>query len=148
MEKALHTAFAPYRINPRREFFKIDPEQAIAILRVFPGTDVTEELEEEEAAAIDAESKAAGENLRKRRPPFNFEQMGTPIGATLHFSSSPHTVEVVSGRKVRLGAEEMSLSAATDKLSETEYNAPAPLLWTYNGETIRTIYNRTYEPVD
>ncbi len=148
LEKALHTAFAPNRINQRREFFKIDPEQAIAILRVFPGTDVTKQLEEEEAAAIDSESKAADENLRKRRPPFNFEQMGIPVGATLHFSSNEHIAEVVSGRKVRLNGEEMSLSAATDILSDTDYNAPAPLLWTFNGETIREIYNRTYESID
>ena len=31
VEEALHTAFAPNRINPKREFFRIDPEQAIAI---------------------------------------------------------------------------------------------------------------------
>ena len=28
VEQAMHTAFGPYRINPKREFFRIDPEQA------------------------------------------------------------------------------------------------------------------------
>ena len=28
VEKALHIAFQPYRIHTRREFFKINPEQA------------------------------------------------------------------------------------------------------------------------
>ena len=32
VEKALHIAFHPYRIHAQREFFKIYPEQAIAIL--------------------------------------------------------------------------------------------------------------------
>ena len=33
VEKALHVAFGPNRINPKREFFRIEPDQAIAILK-------------------------------------------------------------------------------------------------------------------
>ncbi len=32
VEKALHIAFGPNRINPKREFFEIDSMQAIAII--------------------------------------------------------------------------------------------------------------------
>ena len=32
VEKVLHIAFHPYRIQTQREFFKINPEQAIAML--------------------------------------------------------------------------------------------------------------------
>ena len=41
IERALHTAFGPYRINPSREFFQVDPEQVEVLLRVMPGRDVT-----------------------------------------------------------------------------------------------------------
>lgn len=34
IENALHVAFGPNRINPRREFFRIEPDQAIAILKL------------------------------------------------------------------------------------------------------------------
>ena len=34
VEKALHMAFNPNRVNPKREFFEIAPEQAIAIIRL------------------------------------------------------------------------------------------------------------------
>lgn len=44
IEKALHTAFEPQRINKNREFFKINVEQARAILELFHHTDVTEEI--------------------------------------------------------------------------------------------------------
>ena len=44
VESALHRAFAPQRINPRREFFEIEPDQAIAILRLLNVEDVTEEV--------------------------------------------------------------------------------------------------------
>ena len=41
IEKALHTAFAPQRINANREFFRIQVEQAKAILELFHHTDAT-----------------------------------------------------------------------------------------------------------
>lgn len=34
VEKAFHQAFAPYRINAKREFFEIEADQAISILRL------------------------------------------------------------------------------------------------------------------
>lgn len=34
VEAALHTAFAPQRVNARREFFQIEAGQAIAILKL------------------------------------------------------------------------------------------------------------------
>ena len=41
IERALHTAFEPNRINPSREFFQVEPEQIEVLLRVMPGRDVT-----------------------------------------------------------------------------------------------------------
>ena len=43
VETALHKAFRPYRF-PQREFFKIEPEQAIAILELFEKKDITAEI--------------------------------------------------------------------------------------------------------
>jgi hypothetical protein len=34
VEKALHIAFNPSRLNPKREFFEIDAMQAIAIIKI------------------------------------------------------------------------------------------------------------------
>ena len=41
IERALHTAFGPNRINASREFFEVEPEQVEVLLRVMPGRDVT-----------------------------------------------------------------------------------------------------------
>ena len=41
VEAALYKAFGPSRVNPSREFFAIESEQAEAILRLLPGQDVT-----------------------------------------------------------------------------------------------------------
>lgn len=41
VESALHSAFEPDRVNPNREFFRVDEDQVSAILRLLPGRDVT-----------------------------------------------------------------------------------------------------------
>ena len=43
-EKALHIAFAPDRINPNREFFKIDTERVIAILEILGPNNMQKEV--------------------------------------------------------------------------------------------------------
>jgi hypothetical protein len=143
VEQAMHIAFAPHRINPKREFFRIEPEQAIAILRLLHTQDVTSEMEAQ-PSEVDAQSVAAGEQLRKRRPNLNFEEMGIPIGSELHSIHGDATVMVVGPKKVKLGDEELSLSAATNQVMQLDYSlAPGPH-WTYNGKLIRDIYEETY----
>ena len=46
-EKAFHTAFEPSRVNPKREFFNINPEQAIAVLSLMAIEDVTPSVQDE-----------------------------------------------------------------------------------------------------
>lgn len=147
VESALHTAFAPNRVNPKREFFSIDPEQAIVILRLLETRDATSEIEDQ-GGAIDAESLAAGEQLRKRRPNMNFEEMGIPVGSELHYTQGGYVVTVVSPKKVKLGDEEMSLTAATRQVTGVNYDRPPALYWTLNGRLLRDIYNETYSDLE
>ena len=144
VEDALHTAFAPYRINPKREFFRIEPEQAIAILRILEKDDATAEVSQQ-AESVDPESMAAAEQMRKKRPNMNFQEMGIPVGATLYFTQGDATVTVVGPKTVKFGEEELSLTAVTKQVKETDYNLPPALYWTYEGKLLRDIYNETYE---
>src|SRR5689334_5983284 len=112
VEKALHTAFAPYRINPKREFFSISPEQAIAILKLLHTEDSTAEILQQ-PTDLDQQSIAAAEHLKLRRPPLNFAEMNIPVGASLQSIHDESIVSVVSPKKVKMGDEEISLSAAT-----------------------------------
>ena len=66
VESALHTAFDPHRINPSREFFKIEPGQVEALLQVMPGQDVTPRISEEIAALQPEDFKAASEYKRRQ----------------------------------------------------------------------------------
>jgi len=147
VEKALHIAFAPNRVNPKREFFKIEPEQAIAILKLLHIEDATTEVSQQ-SSALDPQSLAAAEQLKSRRPPLNFEEMGVPIGATLQSIHNGATVTVTGPKKVSLDGEEMSLTAATRQILKIEHSiSPAPH-WTFNGRLLREIYDETYGGVE
>jgi hypothetical protein len=146
IEKALHIAFGPHRINPKREFFRIEPDQAIAILKLFQEEETTTEVNRHTPSQTDPESLAAGEQLRKRRPNMNFVEMGVPIGSLLNFTESDATVTVTGPRKVKLGEEEMSISAATQAIAGEDVYTPA-LYWRFNGKLLRDLYNETYEEI-
>jgi hypothetical protein len=143
VERALHIAFAPQMINPKREFFQIDPEQAIAILRLLNTEDATKEVSGQKSN-IDPESVQAAEVLQSRRPNLNFLEMGIPIESVLHSAEDDSTTIVIAPKKVRFRDEEMSLTAATRLMLGLDYSvAPGPY-WTFNGRSLRDIYNETY----
>ena len=70
IERALHTAFDPYRINPYREFFEVEPEQVEVLLRVMPGRDVTPR-EAGQSTDLDLDDKEASSKFKRRRSQTN-----------------------------------------------------------------------------
>jgi hypothetical protein len=144
VENALHIAFGPYRINPRREFFEIDPDQAIAVLRLLGLGDATPQIERE-SEQIDETSREAGERLqRRRRPSLNFVEMGIPLGAGLESVECGEVATVTTERTVTFRGENIPLTRATRLILNIDYDvAPTPH-WTYNGKVLQDIYNETY----
>lgn len=148
VEKALHTAFGPDRINPKREFFEIDAGQAIAIIKLMEVEDVTPKVasEKEEVDVVDREAGEA--YAKKKRPRFNFGEMNIPVGSELVSAANGEIVSVVSDRTVNFRGQETSLTNATRLILENGYHvAPGPY-WTYNGRKLRDIYNETYQRED
>jgi hypothetical protein len=152
VENSLHKAFYPYRINPRREFFEIDPNQAIVILRLFSKKDVTPAVTAEINKSISPAEKEASENYKKRRPPLNFAEMGIPMGAKLVFSYDEISAEVYvsSDRKVKAADsdEEKSLTQVTKEILGLDYNVQPTRYWSYEGKSLNDYYNETYTFVD
>jgi T5orf172 domain len=143
VERALHTAFAPNRINPRREFFQIDAAQAIAILKLLHVSDDTEEFQTP-APGVDQSEINAGEQFRQRRPNLNFQEMGIPIGAELVSTVDGQSASVVGPRHVEFRGQRTSLTAATREILRLDYSvAPGPY-WSFQGKLIKDIYNDTY----
>lgn len=144
VERAFHTAFGPYRINPSREFFQIEPEQAIALLELMVTEDVTPQLQAE-ADSVDIGAEDGVKRLKARRPVQNYIEMGIPVGSVLQFSDDETTCTVISGRRVMFSGEDFSLTALTQKLLETDRPLQPSPYWKFNGRRLSDIYDETYE---
>jgi hypothetical protein len=144
LEAALHKAFEHTRVNPRREFFQIGPEQPVALLRVFPGNDVTPTVNNSLESGLSQSDRESANRIRRQRPPMNFLEMGIPVGSNLVFQGGVTSVETVNGKKVRFDGDEKSLTAVTRILLDIDYNVQPAGYWYFNDELLRDIYNRTY----
>lgn len=143
VEKALHRAFAPHRVNPKREYFKIEAEQAIVILKLLHVEDATTEVASS-TTNISGEEIAASNQFKAKRPVMNFAEMNIPMGATLHFRDGDATATVVSPRKVLFNGEEQSLTSATMELLQVTYSVQPSPYWRYDGKWLNDIYDETY----
>ena len=143
-EKAFHTAFEPSRVNPRREFFNINPEQAIAVLELMAIEDVTPAVQNE-AKNIDIEAFVSAEKFKKkRRPTLNYYEMGLKSGDILKFGRNEETCAVLNGRQVSYKGEEWFLSNLTNKLLDRTGPMDGSPYWYFNGKNLKDLYNETY----
>ncbi|WP_135796430.1 GIY-YIG nuclease family protein [Hydrogenovibrio crunogenus] len=144
VEQALHIAFHPNRVNPKREFFDIEPEQAIAVLKLLRLKEVTPQVNQQLNVGV-SESEKNSAKKAKRRPNMNYVEMGIPIGSTLvYVEDDSITAEVISEKKVLFNGEEMSLTRATRIVLELDYSVQPAGYWFYNGKDLLSIYNETY----
>ena len=148
IEKALHAAFAPQRVNATREFFRIQVEQAKAILELFHHTDVTEEGRDERENDLTDDDKAATKKARLHRPPLNFFEMGMKKGDVLQWKDDPSvTLSVYTERTVIFEGKEMAISAVTRDLKGSKWYVAPGSYWLYNERLLSEIYDETY-PVE
>ncbi len=66
IERALHTAFGPNRINSSREFFQVEPEQVEVLLRVMPGRNVTPQ-DADQSTDLQPDDREASTEFKRRR---------------------------------------------------------------------------------
>lgn len=112
------------------------------------GEDVTDQVQaaDDRDTELTATDRAARERADRRRPNFNFKEMGIERGTELRFRDDETvTVEVVDERLVRMGDEVLSMSAATRRACQVDRPvAPMPHGRTPDGELLRDLYNATY----
>jgi len=145
VEKALHVAFNPNRVNPKREFFSIDPEQAIAILKLLGTKDVTPMLNNDLNSNVSATELEAVKQAKKKRPNINYFEMGLKKGTVMTFANdSEVTVTISSEKKVIYNEEEMSLTRVTKELLELDYAVQPTKYWLVDGKNLRDIWRETY----
>ena len=101
LETALHNAFEPNRVNKNREFFRIKPEQAMAIMQFVDNIqDATSEVSAEIANDMIQEDIIAIENVRQKRPSINFYEMGLHDGDVLVFVHDDNQRATIIHQKV------------------------------------------------
>jgi len=137
VEKRLHSAFGDHRINPKREFFRINPErvqiilEALSLKDITPATDIVEDDEDVETLR----------RANERRPAFKFSLVNVPVGAILHFiKDEAVTCKVVDDKQVEFEGSITSLSDAAKTMLHRHGGkltaAHGPLYWIYENESL------------
>ena len=98
-----------------------------------------------EANKVDTEAKAGADKLKAQRPVQNFIEMGIPEGSVLQFTQGDEKCTVLNGRRVSCNGEDISLTALTKKLLDTDRPLRPSPYWLFNGRKLTDIYNDTYE---
>jgi hypothetical protein len=144
VERALHLAFGMTRINPNREFFKLEAERVIAVLRLLKVDDITQEFEKSiEAETSEADKQSAQALKRAMRPRMNFHELGMTNGSVLISKDGQHQCTVVDEKKVEFNGAVESLTSATRKMLSLpdDYPLQPSPHWTWNGKTVKEIYD-------
>jgi hypothetical protein len=136
LEKTLHQLFGDQRINPRREFFRVDPEKIVLAISIGKFKEITPG-----EAEVDSQEKEALAKAKSRRPRIRLDAIGIKSGDLLNFSRDESVVAtVVDDGKVQLDGETLSLSAAALKvLTRMGYKTPAASgsdYWMFDGELL------------
>lgn len=136
LEKILHQLFSENRVNPKREFFRVEPERVILAISIGDFTEVTPGV-----SAVDIEEQEALAKIKARRPKIKLDALGIKPGDTLTFSREESITAVVQeGGKVLFDGEMFSLSAAALKvLHSLGYKTPAASgseHWMFEGELL------------
>ena len=144
LEKALHVAFGPSRVNPSREFFKIETYQVEAILRAWPGKDVTPQFNKKLAEKLDPGDLEAVKTFERRRPRHNFREMEIPVGSKLVSVHTGEEATVIGDRNVSFRGEETSLTEASRTAADRDHIRAPMGHWKFEGRSLRELYEETY----
>ena len=138
VESLLHIAFGDHRINPKREFFRVNPERVIAAMKlaevknVTPGSDYVEDDKEQQILNRE----------QARKESFRFSMVDIKPGAVLSFIED-ESIEcmVHDDRKVLFEERIISLSESAKILLNRNFghstsSARGPDYWIYENESL------------
>ena len=144
IESLIHNAFSDFRINPKREFFKLKPERVIPLLKKLASAEImTNKVEKMFNGSVSVAEKEAVKQFH--RPMLDFKEMGISVGDELLYEKDPTIrVTVISNKKINFEGKEYSLSALTKKIRKLPYYVAPCKYWSYKGKNLDNIYNETY----
>ena len=145
VENNMHTIFSGLRVNPSREFFRVDIESVIAALEPYPGEEIT--LNDVEVSDDVTQSDIdARDRVKKVRRELSFEYLQIQIGGKLAYLTDPDEIAtVVSDTEVEYNGEIMTPAAAAttifnkDRTGEPVVHCSSFSNWRYEGKTLQQI---------
>jgi len=138
VEKRVHDAFADHRVNPKREYFRINPERVMSILELL---EIREDVTPSDDVVEDQSDQDALDRERKIRSRFKFSMVGVPHGSILTFARDETiTATVLDNTQVEFEGEATSLTgSAIGVLRRTHPECGArngSMYWVFEGETL------------
>ena len=138
-EKHIHDGFGDHRVNPKREFFRINPERVVAILRLVEVEDVTPD---KDFVEDQVEQQSLDKERRRPKARFKFSLADVPLGAVLSFVRDKNIkATVVDDRHVDFEGEVTTLSRASLTLLNRDFGVnwttvQGPAFWFYQDEIL------------
>lgn len=148
-ERQLHQGYAKDRVRPNREFFRIEPENATAMLKALGGREIDNtyiDISIDEAG--NEISTDAYETRLPQAPVTTFEMLKLMPGTKLNFTRNENiTCEVYDNRKVKYQDNICSLTQITGEILKKRYswkskNVNGFQFWKYEGEILTDRRNR------
>ena len=138
VEKRLHFGFGDHRVNPKREFFRINPERVKMILEGWSLREVTPTSD----IVVDDKDRETLKKERSRRPVFRFSMVDIEVGSELTFIKDENiSCRVINDREVEFEGTQSSLSQITRDLMNEKFekqwvSARGPDFWIFENETL------------
>lgn len=137
VEKRIHNAFVNNRVNPKREFFRINPECIREVLKLIEKNDITPNADIVE----DSSDLNALNHEKEIRSRFKFTMVNILPNSTLQFSKDETiTAKVIDDFQIEFENQITSTSAsARTILNRMGYKGTAyqgTHYWNYEGETL------------
>jgi hypothetical protein len=141
IEKLMHNAFSKFRIRNNREFFEMDPESAVAALKISGANEI--KLKNE---MIDEKGIVVEEESIQTKKIFTFSQVNIPIGSEIIFTRDENIVcKVISNREIEFEGETYTLSGLAKKLLNgmgyVWKSVQGPMYFKYNEKTLYELRN-------
>ncbi len=122
-EHNIHYGYSKDRIRNNREFFTLEPENAVAMLRAIGGREISDMTD---ITIDETGNHISVDTFNKKLAPApitTFKMLGLTAGDTLTFSRDESIIcKIKDDRKVEYNNEEYSLSDLTRKILKEKYN--------------------------
>lgn len=150
VEKRIHFGFGDHRVNPKREFFRINPERVKMILEGWS----IREIAPTSGIVEDEEDRETLKKENARLPAFRFSMVDIKAGSKLTFIKDENiSCKVINDKEIEYEGVQSSLSRVTRNVMHEKFESQwatfrGPDFWIFGNETLTERRHRMEESED